>query len=170
MQRPPRAFVAGYVAAALGLAHAAVSAYWLFGGTGLRDTVGGSVKDWGRRRSSSTIVALAALVAVKSVVALSGPVFAAGCADGGRSSIALDEPRRRGQSVGCAPSSWSCTAAFLTVGGVAVQLGIVDAAEDADETALAWHAFLWDPWFLVWGIALGVALQWSRERGAMVMA
>ncbi len=168
MQRTPRAVVAGYVAAALGLAHAAVSAYWLFGGTGLLDTVGGSVEDWGRRRSSSTIVALAAVVAVKSAVALSGPVFAGGLRR--RWSFL----HRFGRAPAARAVGWLCAVVLvlyggvLTVGGVAVQLGIVDAAEDVDETALAWHAFLWDPWFLLWGIALGAALRWSRERGAMV--
>jgi CHASE2 domain-containing sensor protein len=26
-----------------------------------------------------------------------------------------------------------------------------------DEHALRWHVFVWDLWFLVWGMALGLA-------------
>jgi hypothetical protein len=29
--------------------------------------------------------------------------------------------------------------------------------EPADPTALRWHAFLWEPWFLLWGVLLLVA-------------
>jgi len=32
----------------------------------------------------------------------------------------------------------------------------------SDRTALKGHAFLWDPWFLVWGLALGTALLLTR--------
>ncbi|HET6953221.1 MAG TPA: hypothetical protein VFI47_22770 [Acidimicrobiales bacterium] len=46
----------------------------------------------------------------------------------------------------------------LTGVGLAVQAGVIDAAPGADGQALAWHAYLWDPWFLVWGLALGATL------------
>jgi hypothetical protein len=39
--------VAASIAAALGTASAAVSAYWALGGTELLDTVGGDVEHWG---------------------------------------------------------------------------------------------------------------------------
>jgi len=32
----------------------------------------------------------------------------------------------------------------------------------ADHRALAWHAYLWDPWFLVWGVLVTAALLRSR--------
>jgi hypothetical protein len=41
----------------------------------------------------------------------------------------------------------------LTVAGLVVQAGLFDAAVHADERALAWHAYLWDPWFALWGAA-----------------
>ena len=57
----------------------------------------------------------------------------------------------------------------LTIVGLLVQAGVVDAAADADSKALAWHAYLWDPWFAVWGGAFVVALWRSRRaRQAMV--
>jgi uncharacterized membrane protein len=52
----------------------------------------------------------------------------------------------------------------LTVTGLLVQAGIVAAAADADHRALRWHAYLWDPWFLVWGILVVIALLRSRPR------
>lgn len=30
----------------------------------------------------------------------------------------------------------------------------------------SWHAYLWDPWFLVWGVLGLAALIGSRNRGA----
>jgi len=36
-----------------------------------------------------------------------------------------------------------------TTVGLMVQLGIIAASASADHRALAWHAYLWDPWFLV---------------------
>jgi hypothetical protein len=29
----------------------------------------------------------------------------------------------------------------------------------ADHRALAWHAYLWDPWFLIWGLLVVGALR-----------
>ena len=56
---------------------------------------------------------------------------------------------------------------LLTVGGLAVESGAVDAAADADRRALAWHAFLWDPWFCLWGVAFVVGLRAaSRPQSA----
>jgi hypothetical protein len=43
-----------------------------------------------------------------------------------------------------------------------VQAGVVQAASNADQRALAWHAYLWDPWFLVWGLLIAAALVRGR--------
>lgn len=43
-----------------------------------------------------------------------------------------------------------------------VQTGIIHAAGDTDERALAWHAYFWDPWFALWGVAFVVALWRTR--------
>lgn len=58
----------------------------------------------------------------------------------------------------------------LTVVGLLVQGGIVPRAEGADDRALAWHAYLWDPWFLAWGLLLGLALRLSRPTRNLVGA
>ena len=43
-----------------------------------------------------------------------------------------------------------------------VEAGVLEAAPDTDRRALAWHAFLWDTWFLLWGVAFCTSLWMSR--------
>jgi hypothetical protein len=31
-----------------------------------------------------------------------------------------------------------------------------------DERVVNWHAFLWDPWFLLWGVCLAAALRLTK--------
>jgi hypothetical protein len=50
----------------------------------------------------------------------------------------------------------------LTVIGLLVQLDLVHASANADHKALQSHVYLWDPWFLVWGVLLATALARSR--------
>jgi hypothetical protein len=50
----------------------------------------------------------------------------------------------------------------LTASGLLVQAGVIKAAAHADRLALRWHAYLWDPWFLIWGIFVFLALCRSR--------
>jgi len=49
-----------------------------------------------------------------------------------------------------------------------VLTGVLDPEGPVDRTALRWHVMVWDPWFLVWGLVLGVA-AWqygSLSRGS----
>jgi hypothetical protein len=50
-----------------------------------------------------------------------------------------------------------------TLGGVLAVVGLIPASPTADWTALRWHAFLWDPWFLLLGVLLGVAARGYRR-------
>jgi hypothetical protein len=50
----------------------------------------------------------------------------------------------------------------LTASGMLVQAGVIKVAAHADRLALRWHAYLWDPWFLIWGIFVFLALWRSR--------
>ena len=50
----------------------------------------------------------------------------------------------------------------LTVIGLLVQGGVIGSGADADQRALAWHAYLWDPWFLGWGLLILVVLVTTR--------
>jgi hypothetical protein len=54
----------------------------------------------------------------------------------------------------------------LTVAGLLVQSGAIAPAPSADRRALAWHAYLWDPWFLLWGALVAAALVRSRQPRA----
>ncbi len=54
----------------------------------------------------------------------------------------------------------------LTVVGLLVEAGVIKAADDADEHAIAWHAFFWDPWFALWGGAFTVAMWRSRTQAS----
>ena len=50
----------------------------------------------------------------------------------------------------------------LTASGLLVQAGVIEAVAHADRLALKWHAYLWDPWFLIWGLFVFLALWRSR--------
>lgn len=69
-------------------------------------------------------------------------------------------------------AAWLAAAVLVVYGGVLtligllVQADIVHAAAHANHKALRWHAFLWDPWFLVWGLLLATALALSRGPSA----
>jgi len=148
-------------AAALGVLYAAVSAYWGAGGTALLDTVGGTLERDARAHSAGLSVLVWTTVALKLVA---GGV--------GLLAVALPQgpsPRQRRVVRGAA---WLAAAVLVLYGGVLtlvgllVQADIVHAAPHADHRALRWHAFLWDPWFLVWGLLLATALTRTRRPAA----
>ena len=160
--RPSRPAVrAAWVAAALGTGHALVSAYWAAGGTALLDTIGGDLERWAREGHAGLAAAIWAVAALKLGVAVAAPVLAG-----------VGAPRLPAWTRGRPPRQLGWVAAVtltlyggaLTLAGLLVQAGVIDAAPDADDKALAWHAYLWDPWFLLWGIAFGVSLRLSRTE------
>jgi Protein of unknown function (DUF3995) len=147
------------LACALGLANAAISAYWALGGTALLDTIGGSIERWGREREPALIAGLWLIVAVKVIVALAAPVLA-GVGAGTLPSWTRGRlPRIFG---------WIAATVLVLYGGVQTLAGLLAEAgafelgPDADRKALAWHAFLWDPWFLLWGVSFSASLWLSR--------
>lgn len=138
-------------AAVLMAASAAISAYWAAGGTGLLDTVGGSIARWGREGGVDVRLALALIVVLKLVAAWL--------------PLAAVRP--------CRPTirrlAWleavilTVYGGVLTGAGLAVQAGLVNPGRDADWKALDWHAYLWDPWFLVAGVLVLAALRARRD-------
>src|SRR4029078_4318267 len=56
--------------------------------------------------------------------------------------------------------------AVLTVGGSLLVSGIITPRPDADLRAIRWHAFFWDPWFLIWGSFLLLAFVQARRTTA----
>ncbi len=143
------------VGAALGVTYAVVSAYWAAGGTALLGTVGGSLEREGKAGGVWVHLALWAVVVLKLVAAALPALAIASHIRG----------RRR-------PTIWRLTQLeaviltgygfVLTAVGLLVEVGLISHEAHADRRALAWHAFLWDPWFLVWGLAVAGALYQAR--------
>jgi hypothetical protein len=141
-------------ACAVGLLFAAVSVYWCLGGTWLLDTIGGSLEEQARDGNTGAAWAAAAAKTIAAVLPL----------------MALRLERRTAWGRGAWILAW-VQAAFLTLYGLLftavgllVQAGAVRASAGADRYAMAWHTYLWDPWFLVWGLLVVAALLRSRHR------
>jgi Protein of unknown function (DUF3995) len=141
------------LASALMLVSAAISTYWAAGGTGLLDTVGGSIAHWGRDGGAGVRLALAAIVALKLAAAW----------------LALRAVRQPPQPT-VRRLAWLQAAILtvyggvLTVTGLAIQAHLLNAGADADWKALDWHVYLWDPWFLIVGLLVWAALHRTRDR------
>jgi hypothetical protein len=155
------AVVAAVIAASLGAASAAITAYWAFGGTALLDTVGGEIERWGRERSAGVAATLWLITGAK-LVGTVAPLLLVGVGARQLPAWTRAQPMR--------PLGWIVAIGLtvyggaLTVGGLLVEAGVIDTADDADEHAIAWHAYLWDPWFVLWGGAFTVAMWRSRPQ------
>ena len=145
------AVVAAGIAASLGAASAAMSAYWALGGTALLDTVGGEIESWGRERSASAGATLW-LITIAKLAAAVAPLVLVGVWARRLPAWTRAQPMRvLGWVVAIGLTAYG---SVLTVVGLLVEADVIDAADDADERAIAWHAFFWDPWFALWGGAL----------------
>ncbi len=155
------AVVAAVIAAGLGAASAAVSAYWALGGMALLDTVGGEIERWGRERSAGVVVTLW-VITVAKLVGAAAPLVLVGVGAGRLPAWTRARPMRvLGWVVAIGLTVYG---GVLTVAGLLVDAGVIDAADDADEHAIAWHAYFWDPWFALWGGAFSVAMWRSRPQ------
>jgi hypothetical protein len=154
--RPAAEARAGYAAAAWAFAFAAPSFYWGFGGHFLAETVSGQLasESWADHRE------LQALVLVTGVLKVVGGLFAL-------SLVRLSWPRAKSRLVirgGYAVSALLTAYGVVNVIGEALaQTGAVKASATVDWHALRWHLFLWDPYFVVWGVLLGLAVRHYRE-------
>jgi hypothetical protein len=146
-----------WAALVIGLLYTAVSVYWGVGGTWLLDTVGGSLATGGRAGDAAVLAALWGAVVLKLVAAVL-PLEV------------LRRERRRRHSTLLWRLAWAEAAILtaygfvLTAVGLLVQADLIHRARHADERALAWHAYLWDPWFLVWGLLVARALAGARQN------
>jgi len=139
-----------YAAAVLAFASAAVSLYWTLGGTRLLDTVGGSLEDLARERSGGALLLGIVVVLVKAV--------------GGVLALALVRPwgARVGRRLPVLLAGAASTllalygAVYVLVGGLVLG-GVITPSEPVDLHGLRWHVFVWELWFLLWGLALGLA-------------
>lgn len=143
-------------ATALGLAHAAVSLLWLLGSSWLLDTVGGSIEEWGR--GGGLDVQLALLVVVVAKVAAVGLLW-----------LAVRRGARAERLLAWAAGGFlTLYGGVLTIAGIAiVGFGAADISASDDPYALKWHAFFWDPWFLLWGLCTLVTMRLSTKAPAV---
>lgn len=135
------------------LTSAAISAYWAAGGTALLGTVGGAIARWGHGGAGVTL-ALAAIVVLKLLAAWL-PLRAVG------------EPRSRAikRLAWLEAAILTVYGGALTATGLAVQAHLLNAGAHADWKALDWHAYLWDPWFLIVGLLILAARRPIRATG-----
>ena len=149
-----------------GLAYAAISVYWAAGGTWLLNTVAGTLEQQGRAGNLGIILAVWAAAVLKIIGAIA-PLAAVGVIPG-QATTAWRRPMR--------VLAW-LEAAVLTIYGLVLtgagllgQSGVIAPAASADHRALAWHAYLWDPWFLLWGVLVTAALVRSPQPRAAPLA
>jgi Protein of unknown function (DUF3995) len=140
----------------VGLLYAAVSLYWALGGTWLLDTIGGSLEEQARAGTVGVRLLVWAAVALKLIAAVL-PL------------LALRRLPRPAWHRTVWVLAWA-EAAVLTIyglvwtaGGLLAQAGVIHVFT-SDPRAQAWHAYLWDPWFLVWGLLVAAALLLGRHR------
>ncbi len=145
-------------ACAVGLLYAAVSAYWAAGGTQLLNTVGGVFEEAGRSGALDVALLIWLVVMVK-VVAAALPLAAVA----GSGPLAM---RRLTHTLAWLKGAiLTGYGLILTVVGLLVEARIIAAGSHADHLALRWHAYLWDPWFLLWGLlVLGAMFRSHAAR------
>lgn len=135
-----------YAAFGVGFLFALVNVYWLLGGELGLNTLGDAVEA-DTRRGAPTVVAATAVKAAGAVLPLAlvrpwGRLF----------------PRLLLSAAG-----WTGAVVLvlyggtLTIGQALIELGAFDVTP-ADPTALRGHLYLWDPWFLLWGLLLALAM------------
>jgi Protein of unknown function (DUF3995) len=142
---------AAQAAFVVGLAYAGISVYWGLGGSWLLDTVGGTLEAQGRAGSASVVLAVWAAAGLKVVAAIL-PLLATGSV--------LRPARLRWLRILAWVEAVILTlyGLVLTAAGLLVQSGVLSTSANADHRALAWHAYLWDPWFLLCGLLVTTAL------------
>jgi Protein of unknown function (DUF3995) len=146
-------------AAVVGLLYAEISLYWGLGGTWLLNTIGAQLKKQGRAGNGLVVFALWTAVVLK-VVASALPLLAL---------RQLPRPAWRHMVwvLACVEAGiLTVYGLVLTTAGLLVQTDVIHAPVTADHRALAWHAYLWDPWFLIWGLLVTVALLRGIHRNS----
>ncbi|WP_130796300.1 DUF3995 domain-containing protein [Streptomyces otsuchiensis] len=155
-RRPDLAWC-GYAAFVLGLLHAAASLYWGLGGTAALHTIGGELERLARERDPALLTVVWITAALKLFAALLGL------------AVVRHWGRRLPRRALLVPA-WAAGSVLTVYGGALVlgqamvKAGLIDASPDMDWTAFHWHLYLWDPWFLLWGLLLSAATyRFSRD-------
>jgi hypothetical protein len=153
--RAPQGRRLAEVAGVVGLLFAAVSIYWGLGGMWLLDTVSHSMAEQSRAGDSAVFLA-AWVAAVLKMIAVVLPLLAL------RPMTRVAWVRRARTLAWVQVAVLMTWGVLQTVGSLVLLTGVIDSS--TDHRVLAWHAFLWDPWFVVWGLLVAGALRSSRAR------
>jgi hypothetical protein len=149
---------AGYATAVWAFLFALTSFYWGFGGTLLLDTVG---------REAVELVE-AGDVGIYVAVWFAGFVKVAG----GVLALALVRPwgRRLFRHWMLLVAGWGGAVVLVLYGGVQIGIqlmvlgGILVPPGGIDWRGFYGHLYVWDPWFIVWGLLMGVtAFHYTRN-------
>jgi len=142
----------GFIAAAvLGAVHAAFSIYWAQGGTWLVWSLGSSLLETFEGRQWVLFP-----VGVVKLIAAVAPLV---LAHRGR-------PGRRLMHAAC----WLGAGVLIVWGGVnavvgnLVLAGVIRPESGYDHPGMVGHAYLWDPLFLAWGVAVALGMFHSQRR------
>ncbi|MDQ3577557.1 MAG: DUF3995 domain-containing protein [Actinomycetota bacterium] len=149
---------AGYATAACAFLFAAVSFYWGFGGTLALDTVGQEAVQQVEDGELGIYLA----------------VWAAGLAKvvGGLAALALVLPwgRRVFPHWMLSLVGWGGAAVLITYGAAQVLIlamvkaGAIEPDGPIDWTGFYGHLYIWDPWFVVWGVLMAItAFYYTRN-------
>ncbi len=141
------------VALVVGLLYAAVSVYWGFGGTWLLSTVAASLTK-GRPGEGYLLAAWAGAI-LKTIAAVL-PLVAL-------RHLTSAWKRKASALAWVEAVILIVYGLVLTAVGLLIQAGVVRPSSP-DARALAWHAYLWDPWFLAWGLLVAAALWRGRTE------
>lgn len=159
-ERAARGLGPARFAFAVGLAYAAVSAYWGLGGTWLLNTVGSALPQLSRTEAPLALSVVWAAAGLK-VVAAALPLLVV-------RSERRSPPRATWRRASLRGLVWAEAAVLclyglaLTVAELLAESGVVVPPPGADRLALAWHAYLWDPGFLLWGLLVAATMVRTR--------
>ncbi|MDQ6784545.1 MAG: DUF3995 domain-containing protein [Actinomycetota bacterium] len=144
-----------YAAAVAAFSFAATSFYFAAGGMTGVGTLGGKIEELAHTRPPAFVAVVWFTAVLKVALGM----------------LALALVRQWGRKL---PRRWVLRAAWLCAGvlalygavqvtGVALAtLGI--ATTSSSHSVLLWRLLLWEPWFLVWGLLLGLAAWQARKR------
>lgn len=139
------------LAAVIGVVHGSFSVYWSFGGRWLLDTVGQDVI--GAFDGRAWLLALTGAIKIAAAVI---PVL-----------VTLQSWRH---AAAWRFAAWAGACVLILWGGAntvtanLVVRNLIPAPVSADRAGLWGHALLWDPMFLLWGVALVAGLFLTRVR------
>ena len=156
-RRRPIGFWAALGAAVLAFVYAIPNVYWALGGEALLSTVGGSIEDVARDGGTPAF----ALGLASAGLKIAGGFLALGLAFPEKHQI----PLRLLTAVAMIASVVLVLygGALVTVGAL-VLTDVIEPGTAVDLAALRWHVLLWDPWFLIWGLLLGIAAYDLRRH------